>query len=171
MRPSRPGRGGIPSVDVSIYASGVRLFGMADQAWLQPVITSVATLTGAALGATGTYLAQRGVWSKQYDARWDEVRRVAYGKILSVANRYHDAKARGESDQLGALADEYLQVTGEASLLMNDPTRNAARDLLDYISDLPTQPLGSKVDEREFREYLKFRDAFRQAARNEIKIS
>jgi hypothetical protein len=146
---------------------------MSSQAWVQPTITAIATLSGAALGSAGTYLAQRGVWNRQYAARWDEARRIAYSNLLSVCNRWHEAIYLKDEERANALANEAVQLTGEASLLANDRTRAAARDLLNYNWAYQRKTIGNGGSEApdEFEHYQQMRDIFRDAARMEIKIT
>ena len=141
--------------------------------WLQPVITAAATLSGAALGALGTYLTQRGVWNRQYSARWDEARRIAYSNLLSTCNRWHEAIAVGNGEEAEILINEAVRLTGEASLLANEETRNSARDLLNFNWEFHMSHLrrGEAEPPGNFEKYQKMRDAFRNAARRELNIN
>lgn len=143
---------------------------MTTQLW-QLVITSFATLIGAALGVTGTYLVQRSTWQWQYSSRWDEDRRIAYSKILTVCNKWHDAMYTHQMEIIAALSDEFLSLTGEVSLLAGDKTRAAARELGDHLWAVRWGQSPFKEGDQESDEYMKLRDAFRNAARNEMKIS
>jgi hypothetical protein len=146
---------------------------MSSQTWLQPVITAVATLSGAALGATGTYLAQRGVWNRQYAARWDEARRIAYSNLLSTWNQWNEAIHLGKKEEADTLMDESRRLSGEATLLMNEETRISGRAALNFLWAYHMSHLSKGEEEApdQFEQYQKVRDAFRDAARKELNIN
>jgi hypothetical protein len=146
---------------------------MSSQTWVQPVITAVATLSGAALGAAGTYLAQRGVWNRQYAARWDEARRIAYSNLLSSCNKLNEAIHLGKVEESDTLMEESLRLSGEATLLMNEQTRASGRDLLNFLWAFYMSHLrrGEEEAPDQFEQYQKARDTFRDAARRELNIN
>ncbi|MFI2350537.1 hypothetical protein ACH492_26525 [Streptomyces sp. NPDC019443] len=145
---------------------------MADSTWLQPVITGVATLSGATLGALATYLTQRGVWRRQYAARWDESRRVIFSRQLSIANSWHDSIEKGDNERADALLDETYQLSGEVSLLASDSTRTAASELFDHLANLHDHAFINKGPQHPdaAEGYLQAREAFREAARLEMGV-
>jgi hypothetical protein len=145
---------------------------VADPGWLQPMITGAATLAGAALGAIGTYFAQRDVWQRQYSVRWDEARRVAYSRLLTSMNEWHDAIVTSDSERAEGILTESLQLTGEVSLLSTDATRQAATEYMNYVYALHKAVIreGGRRPPGEFEGYAKVRDEFRRRARSEMKI-
>jgi len=113
----------------------------------EPAVTAAATILGAIVGSVATYTSQRAQWKWQYNSRWDEAKKNAYASLFSICNQWWRA-IHWDFDKVADFRNRYIEVTGEVSILAEEPTRTAAIALMNYLGDLTD----------------KFRESRRQAA-------
>ena len=138
----------------------------------QPVITATATILGTIVGAVATYVSQRSQWQRQYESRWDEAKKNAYATLFTVCNQWWRS-IHWNYGTVPEIRNRFMEVTGEVSILADEPTRQAAARLAEYMGDLASRfekgnwPLDYDINAERIN-FTAHRDTYRDAVRKEL---
>jgi hypothetical protein len=140
---------------------------MADASLWQPIITATATLAGVVAGTFGTYTIQKAQWRRERSVRWEGEGRTLFSELLSVCNQWHSSIWVRDLEEARQFEARYIELSGQISLLADETTRAAAKELGNHLHDFQASKW-SNHDEEPIYDTL--RDVYRSAARAQIGI-